>query len=249
MIFVGKVLGVYPGKGKAEGKVVNVNLSCSRYDKEQEKEVSEKIEIPFWNSQKEDDVLEDKNQLATLVNKLKLHKDSIVAIRATWYNDALFGQDIRYSGYLSVRENKDDDKPLSVILGTVTTVRYNAERGVCNVSIPAGKGKNTSYLGVAFWNDDERNGRKAFADNAQKLLTPEEQEDGSTKYARVWIVASAPKKNEYTDKNGNKKTATNFSAFRWGYAPQAPKKEESKKEEKDDFMDISDEMEAGLPWD
>lgn len=246
-------------KEAKEGKVVNVTLEGDVYDKASGTESKKTISIGFWNSEKADDLLEGKNQNADQVKKAKLYVGAFIMAKVYVKDDNYYGQAFRYSGRLSLapEKGKADDKGLNVIIGSVTSVRMNEEKGVANINIPFDDSRydesgNKVGFGVvshqiAFWDNEKRKPTDAVV----KYLTPKE-EDGKKKYTKVLVVASDVKGNRTFGEDGY---STSYTGFRWEFVPVAKKKEDSadstpdfSEDEEDGFMNIPDDIEEGLPF-
>lgn len=246
-------------KEEQDGKVVNVVLEGDVYDKGSGMESKKRITIGFWNSKKTDDLLNNKNQLANQVKSAKMYVGAFIMAKVYIKDDNYYGQAFRYTGRLSLapEEGKEGDKGLNVLLGSVSSVRTNAEKGVANINMPFDDSRyneNGEKVGfglvnheIAFWDNENKKPTGAVV----KYLTPKE-ENGEKKYAKVLVVAGEVKGNHtFNDGEG---FSTNYTGFRWEFAPTSKKSdsdsvsEPDAPEDEDGFMNIPDEIEDGLPF-
>ena len=233
-IVSGNVVSVKPGKGKAEGRAVTVSIVGGVYNKETGETEKKYINATFFNSQKDEDVLEGKHQWTEIISKMNLQPGEPVMMsvfeKGEDSSDArVYGNRIvRGSGIINIRANGEEDSGYNVICGSVVAVRHNAENGVCNVTIPTndlvpGNGFQTVNHHVAFWNTEKN------PDNAAKmadLLTPKQEEDGSTSYARVMIVTGERKGDivSFERKNGETGYSADYVGFGFNFVPKRKKK-------------------------
>lgn len=227
-IVSGNVVSVKPGKGKAENRAMTVSIVGGVYNRETKETEKKYINAIFFNSEKDDDVLEGKRQWTESIPKMKLQPGEPIMMSIFEKGDAVYGNRIvRGSGIINIRANGDDDNGYNVVFGSVVSVRYNADKGVCNVVIPTNDlvpkdGFKTVNQQVAFWNSEKN------PDNAAKmadLLTPKQEEDGSTSYARVMIVTGERKGDirSYERKNGETGYSAEYVGFGFNFVPRRKK--------------------------
>lgn len=228
-IVSGNVVSVKPGKGKAEGRAVTVSIVGGVYNKETGETEKKYINATFFNSQKDEDVLEGKHQWTEIISKMNLQPGEPVVMSVFEKGESVFGNRIvKGSGIVNIRANGEEDSGYNVVFGSIVSVRHNAENGVCNVTIPTndlvpGNGFQTVNHHVAFWNTEKN------PDNAAKmadLLTPKQEEDGSTSYARVMIVTGERKGDivSYERKNGETGYSADYVGFGFNFVPKRKKK-------------------------
>ncbi|RHO99331.1 hypothetical protein DW019_01890 [Clostridium sp. AF37-5] len=256
-VYAGKVVGVYDGKGGAAGKLKNLCLNVKYYDG---KTKYGNIFIPFWKGANFDAM--------AMLEKAKLQKDQYIMV-STFRNqkgNLSGGRIVKGSGIINIPKSEDDKYDTNVLMGTIVNVRKNEERGVTNVNllvtgkIPNGK-FDTINAEVAFWNTD----KKKEADNAAKLLA---EKDG--KYPRIVIATGSQDENfsTFTLESGETGYGTSFKGnsyfdFAIGNTENktTPKTtsnttseavsdvaSEAAPEAQDDFMNIPDGIEDGLPF-
>lgn len=227
-IVSGNVVSVKPGKGKAENRAMTVSIVGGVYNRETKETEKKYINAIFFNSEKDEDVLEGKHQWTESIPKMNLQPGEPIMMGIFEKGDAVYGNRIvRGSGIINVRANGDDDNGYNVVFGSVVSVRYNADKGVCNVVIPTNDlvpkdGFKTVNQQVAFWNSEKN------PDNAAKmadLLTPKQEEDGSTSYARVMIVTGERKGDirSYERKNGETRYSADYVGFGFNFVPRRKK--------------------------
>lgn len=227
-IVSGNVVSVKPGKGKAENRAMTVSIVGGVYNRETKETEKKYINAIFFNSEKDEDVLEGKHQWTESIPKMNLQPGEPIMMGIFEKGDAVYGNRIvRGSGIINVRANGDDDNGYNVVFGSVVSVRYNADKGVCNVVIPTNDlvpkdGFKTVNQQVAFWNSEKN------PDNAAKmadLLTPKQEEDGSTSYARVMIVTGERKGDirSYERKNGETGYSADYVGFGFNFVPRRKK--------------------------
>lgn len=227
-IVSGNVVSVKPGKGKAENRAMTVSIVGGVYNRETKETEKKYINAIFFNSEKDEDVLEGKHQWTESIPKMKLQPGEPIMMSIFEKGDAVYGNRIvRGSGIINIRANGDDDNGYNVVFGSVVSVRYNADKGVCNVVIPTNDlvpkdGFKTVNQQVAFWNSEKD------PDNAAKmadLLTPKQEEDGSTSYARVMIVTGERKGDirSYERKNGETGYSAEYVGFGFNFVPRRKK--------------------------
>lgn len=242
-----------------DGRVVNVTLEGETYDSKQKASVNKKLEFAFWNSDKSDDLLEGKNQLADRVRKAKVSEGAYLMVKGYVKDGKCVGLDFRYTGRLSLAPEKDKegDKGINVMVGSVSSVRMNEEKGVANVNIPFDDSRydesgNKVGFGlvnhqIAFWDNEN----KKPTSSVVEYLTPKEGEDGKKVCAKVVIVASEVKGNRTFGEDGY---GANYTGFQWSFAPSKKKSSDSTpaqefpEDEDDGFMNIPDDIEEGLPF-
>lgn len=227
-IVSGNVVSVKPGKGKAENRAMTVSVVGGVYNRETKETEKKYINAIFFNSEKDEDVLEGKHQWTESIPKMNLQPGEPIMMSVFEKGDAVYGNRIvRGSGIINIRANGDDDNGYNVVFGSVVSVRYNADKGVCNVVIPTNDlvpkdGFKTVNQQVAFWNSEKN------PDNAAKmadLLTPKQEENGSTSYARVMIVTGERKGDirSYERKNGETGYAADYVGFSINFVPRRKK--------------------------
>lgn len=257
-IVCGNVCKIKEGTGAGEGKVVTVSVVGDVWDAEKKETVSGYVNASFWNSEKNDDVLEGKNQRADMVRKLKLQKGQFImmSIFETADGNNTYGNSIiKGSGTLNLLPVNEDDKGITVILGSVTRTNLNKENGVCGVTVIANSlvkdvGFETVNHEISFWNSEDAPNR---AEKVNDLLAPKENEDGTKTYARIVAVCGEKKEDTVFDRKDGSKGygATYAAAFRFDFAPKKKKSNPSNdtaEPANDDFQTIPDGIEDNLPW-
>jgi hypothetical protein len=214
-IIAGEVTKVAPGKGSAEGKVVNITLSGTRYDKKAKKNINAKAEVAFWNSQSNDDQLEGKKQYADRITAAKVREGVFLIVLAIEREDGtLTGFDFKYNGVLTLRggqnEAGEEIKDTNVILGTVTKAVLDAERGLARVTVITDGRDTAEFHNISIW-DNER--RPEAAENAAKYLAPYEK-DGKKIHKKAVFVCGENTHFGKPDGEGN-----SYSAFRYDFVP------------------------------
>lgn len=241
-VYSGKVVGVYDGKDGAAGKLKSLCLNVKYYDGEIQ---YGNIFIPFWKSESFDAM--------SMLEKAKLQKGQYIMVSA--FRDQkgnLSGNRIvKGSGIINIPKSGDDKYDTNILMGAVVNVRKNDDRGVTNVNMlvngKVADGKfDTINAEVAFWNTD----KKKAADNTAKLLI---EKDG--KYPRIIAVTGAQDGNisTFTRKNGETGYGVTFKGNSYfQFVPNAKKENEASSEAvpeaQDDFMNIPDGIEDGLPF-
>lgn len=251
-IVSGNVVSVKPGKGKADGRAMTVSIVGGVYNRETKETEKKYINAIFFNSEKDEDVLEGKHQWTESIPKMNLQPGEPIMMSVFEKGDAVYGNRIvRGSGIINIRANGDDDNGYNVVFGSVVSVRYNADKGVCNVVIPTNDlvpkdGFKTVNQQVAFWNSEKN------PDNAAKmadLLTPKQEEDGSTSYARVMIVTGERKGDirSYERKNGETGYSADYVGFGFNFVPHRKKSSAASNESAPAPVPASEEVPDAMP--
>lgn len=263
-VLAGKIISVQDGKGSSAGKVQNVSISGYVYNKDSQKEEHKIVSVGFFNSDKRDDVLENRNQRADRIHHMNLKPGTFVILSVYEKNGKLYGNDIRRgSGVLRLKGADGTDYDTNVLLGSVVRTRYNAERGVTNADILAdgrlydengpissdGKAQYGSITNeVAFWNSEKN---PNAAENAEKCLAPKESADGSKQYARVVVVTGSVKEHRtYQRKDGSLGYSTNYGGYsRFDFVPATKKSDDAPASSGSSTPEpAEDELEESLPW-
>lgn len=176
MVLVGgKVVDVREGTGQATGRVVNVKIEGSEWNKEEQKEEKKILDIAFWNSDKPDG-----KQLADRVKKAGVKAGSFITALVLLKDDGkAHGIDFRYSG-VWVFPATGEKKEINVFVGSVASFDEDPEGRYVRVSVPT-KDRNgeTVWNRITFWNSDDA----AMADRAKACLKP--KSDGRKAHAVI----------------------------------------------------------------
>lgn len=165
VVLAGTVVKVIEGTGSAAGQVVTLTLEGEKWDKNQKKNVRARSMVSFWNSKDEKKVSEGKGQLADRIRKAKVHVGSFLTVLAVRRDDGkLNGLNFQYSGVLKIQggdkyTNEDGTegvtKDVNIIIGTITKVVLDDERGMARVTIPTtGRDNETIFHSISVWNTE-----------------------------------------------------------------------------------------------
>lgn len=209
----GNVVAIREGTGDGEGRVINVKLEGTQWNKDKKKEETRKIDVAFWNTDKEGGA-----QMRDRVLKAKVREGSFLAIVGFLKEDGktAHGLDFMYRGRYLINRESEGKKNLNLFVGTVAQLYDNGNRA--NISLPTDEWnketqeRETVWNSITFWNNEEG---QQLADNAKKILTPRE-----TGKAQAVILASEAK--PYIDKNGEERES--FNGYRFDVIPRAKEK-------------------------
>lgn len=225
-VIFGEVVSVVEGTGEAEEKKVTVNIKGKAFSKATNKNEEKVVSVHYWNSDREEDIAENKNQRADFVRKLKLKPGAIVSclVYCGDGNDTqLTGTDCKYNGYRTIKYiNKNGADAVATILhGYVGSVRNVSDKMFSfsmSISIKNEAGEYEDvWVSCACCNSDYGK----IADRAKKIL-------GSGKH--VICKCSEIKKKTYTDKNGVEQTGYNCFCDNFQILPKR-KKEDAQADE------------------
>lgn len=204
-VVAGKVKSIRKGTGKAEGKVVNVTLTGTEWDKEAKDNKPTYIDIAFWNS-------DDGKQLATRIEKAGIREgEYIAALIFPPTDNKATGVDFTRSGhYWTIPQQ--DKKDLTVFVGTVASLDSYNDGNLTKVSVPVSFKDETTWYKINFWNNEEQ----ALADRAKACLAPKEGAEGEKQtYVKAVIVCGEKLTNEERPDD-----PPSFTGFRFELFPQ-----------------------------
>lgn len=204
VVITGNVVEKREGTGTATGRVVNLTLEGTEWDNNEKKEVTKKIDVAFWNSDKEGGA-----QLCDRIIKAKVDVGSFIAIRGFMGADEkVRAFDFGYQAKWTIKRELENKKDLTFFMGTAIPSKFNTE-GRYSISIPTEEWNSeigdrvTVWNNITFWDNEDRN----RAENAQKVLSPY----ANGKYKQAVVIASEAK--PYIDKNGEERVSYNGYNF------------------------------------
>ena len=183
-LVAGTVKSVREGSGASAGRVVNVKIEGTVWNKEKSVEEVKTLDIAFWNS--DDD---GKKKLADRVLKAGIKAGNfITALVVLKEDDKATGINFKYSGLWKFPAH-DDQKEVNVFVGPVCSLDEHecASGKFVKISMPVkDRDGNTEWHKITLWNNDSA----AMADRAKACLKP--RADGTKTQAIVSCGESIP---------------------------------------------------------
>ena len=159
----GRVSYVREGTGAMEGKVVNIGMTITVYNRETKENEKKYLSVGFFNS--------DQSALADMVKNAKVRAGSFILMTVGTLRDqgtandgtprvSAYGFSFDYS---CAREIKSGDKTYMLIAGSARNIQDDESRSQIRFSIPASvydraeKKNTTVWYGVTAQNSERRN--------------------------------------------------------------------------------------------
>lgn len=162
-ILTGIVTNVQLGTGNAENRLVSVTICGTVYDKIDKVEKEQLIEVAFWNSEVNDTYLCDRIKL------VGIKKGDFVSVLVRMKeNNHATAYGFRFMGAAWNLPPKNEMKELNIFLGTVASVKEDAENRFFRISVPSKVNGETTWNSITFWNNETGN----MADRAKMCLKP-----------------------------------------------------------------------------
>jgi len=155
-IVLGTVKSVKVGK---DGEVVNVQLEGTVWDKDDQVEKTETIDIAFWNN--------DEIKNADRVVAAKVSEGSVISVLIHEKDGKVSGNNFKYKGHWVIPA-RGEQKERNIFHGVVASMTPDKEGRYVRVSMPV-DGKNDeepTWHSMTFWNNEKSN----VADRAKKCL-------------------------------------------------------------------------------
>jgi len=161
-IMLGTVKEVKPGVGASAGKVVNVVLEGSVWNRDEEKEEIKTVDIAFWNN--------DTVDMADRVMKAKVREGSVLTVDVYEKDGKYTGNRFKYNGHWKIAET-DENREMNIFMGVVASMHeYTLEdgRSYVRISMPDENygSEETEWVTITLWNNEKSN----VADRAKKVL-------------------------------------------------------------------------------
>jgi hypothetical protein len=204
----GIVTEMRPGTGAATGRVLNVKIKGSVYNKEEGKEEDQEMEIAFWNSELKK-LADDAN------NRLGVGK--YVSVLCTEKDGKYSASAFKRQGIWTFPETLDEAGNVeaaeaNVVIGLIVN-GYDGE-GRYAVSVPitvrdAEGNPVPQWVRITFFDNDKQ---PNLAENAKKVLAPVKS-DASENIVRKTAALRCGAKNTWTSPDGQERVSYVAYAF------------------------------------
>ena len=178
-IVLGTVKSVTPG---SDGKEVNVKLEGNVWNKDEQEEKAETLDIAFFNS--------DSVKMADRVIAAKVNEGSVLTVEIYEKDGKIFGNNFKYSGHWIVPAS-GERKEKNIFHGVVSSMQEDAAGRFVRVSMPINgkEGEEPTWASITFWNNETNN----VAERAKKCLYKRTNEAGDEKCAKAVIICGENK--------------------------------------------------------
>lgn len=148
-VLAGHIKEIREGSGSAAGRVLNIKLAGTRYDKETSKEVEEVVDIAFWNSD------DGQNMACDKVKSYGLKGGDFLSVLVVRKEDnKAIGFGCRFLGGSWSFRGAENSRELNIFIGTIANFKEDAKGRFVKFSIPSKVNGETIWRNITVWNNE-----------------------------------------------------------------------------------------------